>query len=78
MQVQSVGIDPGKTSFHPVAVGAAGKVLVRKKFTLKQLLAYTAKMQTSLIGMEACFGSHFLGRAPHRQGKRRIPLWLRP
>ena len=33
MQIQSVGIDLGKTSFHLVALGAAGKVLVRKKFT---------------------------------------------
>jgi len=31
-----------------VALGAADKVLVRKKFTRKQLLAYTANMQNSL------------------------------
>src|SRR5258708_2365631 len=42
MQIHSVGIDLGKTTFHLVALGAAGKVLVRKKFTQKQLLAYTA------------------------------------
>src|SRR5258707_5816790 len=68
MQIHSVGIDLGKTTFHLVALGAAGKVLVRKKFTQKQLLAYTANMQTSLIGMEACSGAHFLGRALHKQG----------
>ena len=33
MQIHSVGIDLGKTTFHLVALGAAGKVLVRKKFT---------------------------------------------
>ncbi len=33
-------IDLGKTTFHLVALGAAGKVLVKKKFTQKQLLAY--------------------------------------
>src|SRR5271155_949466 len=32
MQKQSVGIDLGKTTSHLVALGAAGKVLVRKKF----------------------------------------------
>ena len=42
MQIHSVGIDLGKTTFHVVALGAAGKVLVKKKFTQKQLLAYTA------------------------------------
>src|ERR1700677_2858627 len=35
---------------------------------LKQLLDYTAKMQTSLIGFEACSASHFLGGALHKQG----------
>ena len=68
MQVHSVGIDLGKTTFHFVALGAAGKVLVRKKFTRKQLLAYTANMQVSLIWMEACSGAHFLGRALRKQG----------
>ena len=48
MQIHSVGIDLDKTTFHLVALGAAGKVLVRKKFTQKQLLAYTTNMQTSL------------------------------
>ena len=38
MQIHSVGIDPGKATFHLVALGAAGKVLVRKKFSQQQLL----------------------------------------
>jgi transposase len=46
----------------------ASKVLARNKFTQKQLLAYTANMQTSLIGLEAGSGAHFLGRAPRKQG----------
>ncbi len=32
MQIHSIGIDLGKTTFHLVALGAAGKVLVKKKF----------------------------------------------
>jgi transposase len=68
MQIHSVGIDLGKTTFHLVALGAAGKVLVRKKFSQQQLLAYTANMPTSLIGLEACSGAHFLGRALRKQG----------
>ncbi len=68
MQIQSVGIDLGKTTFHLVALGAAGKVLVKKKFTQKQLLTYTANLQTWLIGLEACSGAHFLGRALRKQG----------
>jgi transposase len=68
MQIHSVGIDLGKTTFHLVALGAAGKVLVKKKFAQRQLLTYTANMQTSLIGLEACSGAHFLGRALRKQG----------
>jgi transposase len=68
MQIHSIGIDLGKTTFHLVALGSAGKVLVRKKFTQKQLLAYTANLQISLIGLEACSGAHFLGRVLRKQG----------
>ena len=68
MQIRSVGIDLGKTTFHLVALGDNGKVLLKKKFTQKQLITFTANMQTSLIGMEACAGAHFLGRALRAQG----------
>jgi transposase len=68
MQIHSIGIDLGKTTFHLVALGAAGKVLTKKKFTQKQLLGHTANLQTSLIGLEACSGAHFLGRALRKQG----------
>ena len=57
MQIQSIGIDLGKTTFHLVALGTAGKLLVKKKFSKKQLLTYTANLQTSLIGLEACSGA---------------------
>jgi transposase len=67
MQIRSVGIDLGKTTFHPMALGDNGKVLLRKKFTQRQLITFTANMQCSLIGMEACAGSHFLGRILREQ-----------
>ncbi len=68
MQISSVGIDLGKTTFQLVALGDSGKVLIRKKFNQKQLITFTANLQTSLIGMEACSGAHFLGRALRSQG----------
>jgi Transposase len=43
-------------------------VLRRKKFTQKQLLTYTANLQTFLIGLEPWSGTHFLGRALRQQG----------
>ena len=68
MQISSVRHRPGQTTFYLVALGAASKVLMKKKFSQKQLLAFTANMQTSLIGLEACSGAHFLGRALRQQG----------
>jgi hypothetical protein len=80
-QIQSIGIDLGKTTFHLVALGSRGQVVVRKKFSRQQLLLYTANLPASLIGMEACVGSHFLGRALGKQGHevRLIPAqFVRP
>jgi len=64
----SIGIDLGKTNFHLVALNERGKVVVQKKFSRKQLLTDTANLPSSLIGMEACSGAHFLGAALRQQG----------
>jgi transposase len=55
-------------TFHLVALGEHGKVVTRKKFSRKQLLAYTANMPASLVGMECCSGAHFIGAALRDQG----------
>jgi transposase len=68
MQIASISIDPGKTTFHLVALGEHTKVLLRKKFSRTQLLSYTANLPASLIGLEACSGSHFLGTTLREQG----------
>jgi transposase len=68
MELHTIGIDLGKTVFHLVGLNLRGEVVVRKKFSRKQLLHFTANLQVELIGMEACGGSHFLGRALREQG----------
>jgi len=68
MQIRSMGIDLGKTTFHLVALDQQGKVTMRKKFSRKELLVYTANLPSSLMGMEACCGAHFLGAALQKQG----------
>ena len=68
MQIKSIGIDLGKTTFHVIALGTRSQVVARKKFSRSQLLHYTANLPSSLIGMEAGVGSHFLGRALREQG----------
>src|SRR6202142_2033201 len=68
MKIYALGIDLGKTVFHLVGLDASGQVVVRKRCSRTQLLAFTANLQVQLIGMEACSGSHFLGRALRAQG----------
>src|SRR6202163_76826 len=68
MKLQVLGIDLGKTVFHLVGLDSMGKVTVRKRCSRTQLLAFTANLQVGLIGMEACAGAHFLGRALRAQG----------
>lgn len=68
MELHTIGIDLGKTVFHLVGLNRSGGVVVRKKFTRRQLLQFTANLHVDLIGMEACGGAHFLGRALRGQG----------
>jgi len=55
-------------NLHLVALGTAGRVIVRKKFNRKQFLAYTANFPASLTGLEACSGAYFLGRGLRQRG----------
>jgi len=68
MKIQALGIDLGKTVFHLVGLDEKGQVVIRKRCSRTQLLAFTANLQVQLIGMEACSGAHFLGRALRAQG----------
>jgi transposase len=68
MEIDIIGIDLGKTVFHIVGVSPAGEVVVRRKCSRGELLRFTANLQVRLIGMEACAGSHFLGRSLREQG----------
>jgi transposase len=68
MHIASIGIGLGKTTFHLVALDAHSKIVLHKKFSRYQLLVFTAKLEKSLIGMEACSGAHFLGSALRDQG----------
>jgi transposase len=68
MEIDTIGIDLGKTVFHVVGLNAAGEVVVRRKLSRMQLLRFTANLQVRLIGMEACGGSHFLARSLREQG----------
>jgi transposase len=68
MKIYALGIDLGKTVFHLVGLDASGQVVVRKRCSRTQLLIFTSNLQAKIIGMEACSGAHFLGKALRVQG----------
>src|ERR1039457_4769662 len=68
MELHTIGIDLGKTVFHLVGLNLRGEAVVRKKLSRWQLLQFTANLHVDLIGMDACGGAHFLGRALREQG----------
>src|SRR6202142_3869029 len=68
MKLPVLGIDLGKTVVHLGGLDATGKAVIRKRCSRTQLLAFTANLQVQVIGMEACSGAHFLGRALRQQG----------
>lgn len=68
MKLRALGIDLAKNIFHLVGLDSSGQVVIRKRCSRRQVLAFTANLQVEVIGMEACSGAHFLGRALREQG----------
>ena len=62
MNISIIGIDIGKTIFHLVALDATGSIVRKKHFSRTQLVQFLSNVPRCLIGMEACCGSHHLGR----------------
>ena len=63
MELFTLGIDLGKTTFHAVGMNQRGEVVLRKRFYRVQFLHFTANLKANLIGMESSGESHFLGSA---------------
>ena len=61
MNINVIGLDLAKNIFHLFSFNAEGKPL-KKKVKRTELLAYIANTPVSLIGMEACGGSHYWAR----------------
>ena len=68
MQIHSVGVDLDKTTFHLVALGAAGKVLVRKNIVTTATAGVHREHADVADRLGSLFWTHFLGRALRKQG----------
>jgi transposase len=60
--ITTIGIDLGKNTFHLVGLDKRGAIVLQQKVSRSQLGRRLANIPNCLIGMEACSGSHHIGR----------------
>ena len=60
--IATIGIDLGKNTFHLVGLDRRGAIVLQLKLSRGQLERRLANVPRCLIGMEACSGSHHIGR----------------
>ena len=58
-EVITVGTDLAKSVSQVHGVSSKGSVALRRQLRREQVLAFFAKLQPCLIGVEACVGAHF-------------------
>ena len=81
MSIRTIGIDLSKTVFHLIGMDESGNIVLRKRMSRSQLLAYMVNVPECLVGMEASCGAHYVGRELRKQGHdvRLIPAqYVRP
>ena len=60
--VTTIGIDLGKNTFHLIGLDQRGNIVLQLKTSREQLERRLTNIPRCLIGMEACSGSHHIGR----------------
>ena len=68
MRLHAVGIELGKNFFNLVALDSSGQVVIRKKCSRMQALAFTASVDVQMIGIQACDTARSLGCVLREQG----------
>jgi transposase len=80
-QLSVVGIDRAKQVFPLGGMDEHGTMLVRKRLYLAQVMAFSAPLPPTLIGMEACGGVHDWARRVREHGhevKLMAPQFVQP
>jgi transposase len=81
MKVITCGIDLAKNVFAVHGVDAHGHTCLRKQLRRKEMAAFFARMESCLIGMEACASAHFWARKLTELGhtvKLMAPQFVKP
>jgi len=61
-KLTTIGLDLAKNVFHVVCCDARGKIVRKRQLKRGQVLAFFAKLERCLVGMEGCAGAHYWGR----------------
>jgi len=80
-KISVLGIDLGKNVCSVVGLDASGAVVMRRRMRRETLVGLARKLPACVVGMEACCGSHHLGRvfASHGHDVRLMsPEYVRP
>jgi transposase len=62
MPTLTIGLDIAKNVFQIHGVDRHGKTVLQRKLRRAEVLKFFSKLEPSLIGIEACHGSHFWAR----------------
>jgi transposase len=62
MDIQQIGIDIGKNSFHLIGLGVDGTIVLRRQFSRRQLIKFFERNGSERldVAFEACSGAHWL------------------
>jgi transposase len=80
-KISVLGVDLGKNVCSVVGLDASGAVVMRRRMRRETLIGLAEKLPACVVGMEACCGSHHLGRifASHGHDVRLMsPEYVRP
>lgn len=68
MPTLTIGLDIAKHVFQVYGVDRSGRPVIQRKLRRADVLKFFSKLEPSLIGIEACHGSHFWARELTSQG----------
>ena len=68
MQATTIGLDISKSVFQVHGEDAAGRAVVQKKLSRKELARFFEKHPPCVVALEACGTSHYWGRTLQPMG----------
>jgi len=80
-QFSRIGMDTSKQIFQLHGVDGSEQVVLRKKLRRRQVLEFFAGLEPTVVGLEACGGSHYWARELERLGhevRMMAPQFVKP